>query len=80
VEDNGIGMTPEHLDTIRKLLGKSPNSERSNSVYGLYNVSKRLELYYNRTDLLEIKSVYKEGTTVTLRIPKSGIPEAYQNV
>jgi sensor histidine kinase YesM len=37
--------------------------------YGLYNVGKRLELYYNQTGLLDIQSVYRKGTKVTLRIP-----------
>jgi two-component system sensor histidine kinase YesM len=71
VEDNGIGMTPEQLDAIREQLGsatqtREPQPARS---YGLYNVGKRLELYYNLTGLLDIQSVYKEGTKVTLRIP-----------
>jgi len=39
-------------------------------VYGLYNVAKRLELYYNRTDLLDITSVYREGSRVTLLVPE----------
>jgi two-component system sensor histidine kinase YesM len=66
VEDNGIGMTAGQLAMIREqdvslLPAKS---------YGLYNVCKRLELYYNLTGLLDIQSVYKEGTKVTLRIPE----------
>jgi two-component system sensor histidine kinase YesM len=38
-------------------------------MYGLYNISRRLELYYGRQDLLEINSVYREGTAVTLKVP-----------
>ena len=38
-------------------------------IYGLYNVAKRLELYYNRVGLLDITSVYREGSRVTLLIP-----------
>jgi two-component system sensor histidine kinase YesM len=59
VKDNGIGMTAQQLAAVRK----------QTSSYGLYNVSKRLELYYNKTGLLDIKSVYQEGTEVSLRIP-----------
>jgi len=44
--------------------------ESEKSIYGLYNVAKRLELYYNKNNLLKIDSVYKEGTTVTLLIPE----------
>ena len=64
VEDNGIGMTAGQLEAIREQ--QVPQAAKS---YGLYNVGKRLELYYNRTGLLDIQSVYKEGTKVTLRIP-----------
>ena len=70
VEDNGIGMTTEKLSALR-MQAKIQNdpSPKVASSYGLYNVSKRLELYYNRTDLLDIQSVYQEGTKVCLRIP-----------
>jgi two-component system sensor histidine kinase YesM len=70
VEDNGIGMTGEQLQNIEEGLRKGADGEGGNKGYGLYNVSRRLELYYNRTDLLEIRSAYREGTTVILRIPE----------
>ncbi|MDR1105246.1 MAG: sensor histidine kinase [Treponema sp.] len=69
VEDNGIGMTGELLDKVRKQMKEHPNPEALNTGYGLYNVSKRLELYYNRQDLLDIQSTYQEGTLVVLKIP-----------
>jgi two-component system sensor histidine kinase YesM len=76
VEDNGIGMTDEQLAAIREQPGDV--SLLPAKSYGLYNVCKRLELYYNLTGLLDIQSVYKEGTKVTLRIPEgiSGSVEA----
>jgi two-component system sensor histidine kinase YesM len=54
--------------------GERPGSAMTSSPlapqsFGLYNICKRLELYYNRTGLLDIQSVYKEGTKVTLKIP-----------
>jgi two-component system sensor histidine kinase YesM len=73
VEDNGIGIKAEHLEIIKKEMKSYPGSEPSNSIFGLYNVSKRLELYYNRQDLLEITSVYREGTTVNLRVPEVAV-------
>jgi two-component system sensor histidine kinase YesM len=76
VEDNGIGMTDEQLVSIRKQLSGIPEWQEPEgaSIYGLYNVAKRLELYYNRTDLLDIASVYKEGSVVTLLVPNH-VPE-----
>jgi two-component system sensor histidine kinase YesM len=65
IEDNGIGMTAEQIASIKEQM---KSSEAGKSI-GLYNVGRRLELYYNRTDLLDIQSVYKEGTKVSLKIP-----------
>jgi len=70
VKDNGIGITAEQLVSIRKQIEIQNDSSPSSVLsYGLYNVSRRLELYYNKTGLLDIQSVYQEGTIVTLRIP-----------
>ncbi|MDR1250815.1 MAG: sensor histidine kinase [Treponema sp.] len=70
VEDNGIGMMPERIMELgRRFSGEAFPGEDNTDGYGLYNVSKRLELYYNRKDLLHIVSVYREGTAVTLKIP-----------
>ena len=71
VEDNGIGMTNEQLAAIQEHQDDSILPAKS---FGLYNVSKRLELYYNLTGLLSIQSVYREGTKVTLRIPQGSRP------
>jgi len=65
VEDNGIGITGEQLAIIRE----QPEDMQAAKSYGLFNVARRLELYYNLTGLLDIQSVYTEGTKVTLRIP-----------
>jgi two-component system sensor histidine kinase YesM len=73
VADNGIGITETQLASVKEQLVQTPalaKSETENRIYGLYNVARRLELYYNRTDLLDIQSVYREGTTVTLFVPE----------
>ena len=72
VQDNGIGIMEGQLKEIRGLLGNSGHSSLPQTAaqsYGLYNVGRRLELYYNRGDLLDIQSVYREGTKVSLKIP-----------
>ena len=70
IEDNGIGMTNERLAALRSKseIQAEPFSPASSS-YGVYNVNRRLELYYNRTGLLDIHSEYLKGTKVILRIP-----------
>jgi two-component system sensor histidine kinase YesM len=78
VEDNGIGMTEEQLAVVRSQVnaraGEPAVSETELRSFGLYNVSKRLELYYGRTDLIDIESVYREGAKVTLLIPVFSAP------
>jgi two-component system sensor histidine kinase YesM len=74
VSDNGIGMTPEVLaDVMRQMDGTADPTSLSN-VYGLYNVNKRLELYYNNKETrLQFTSVPKEGTTVIFKVPEVSV-------
>ena len=72
VEDNGIGMTEEKLANIMKQISGSADPEDLNNVYGLYNVNKRLELYYDASTKLKITSEYTRGTTVYFSIPEVG--------
>jgi two-component system sensor histidine kinase YesM len=70
VQDNGIGMTEEKLANIMKQINGSADPEDLNNVYGLYNVNKRLELYYDTSTKLVITSQYKAGTTVYFSVPE----------
>ena len=82
VQDNGLGMTGDQLVSVKKQLANAPvhtMPEAENRIYGLYNVAKRLELYYNKTDLLDIQSVYREGTKVTLLVPESTVEFAVRS-
>ena len=46
------------------------DTETLTSVYGLYNVNKKLKLYYgDKTDGLVIKSEYSKGSTISFTIP-----------
>ena len=72
VEDNGIGMTEEKLANIMKQINGTVDPEDLNNVYGLYNVNKRLGLYYDTSTKLEITSRYKVGTTVYFSVPEVG--------
>ena len=71
VQDDGAGFTEERLKEVSsELQNASTDSEKLNSVYGLYNVNKKLKLYYgNNTNGLEIKSEYQKGTTISFIIP-----------
>ena len=73
VQDNGAGMTPERLMQVRDgLCGDGGES----AGYGLFNVNKRIQLYYNQPQGVWIESRMGEGTTVTLKLPVRSLPAA----
>ena len=79
VEDNGIGISKDELDSIRESLKEQNVIEydeqnaklRRNSGrgIGLQNVHQRIGLYYGNQYGLEIFSRAGEGTDVIIRIP-----------
>ena len=75
VRDNGKGITEERIRSI--LEGKTGGAEvqemtGDSTGIGLQNVMSRLELYYNRKNLLEIRSEGENlGTEVLITIPVS---------
>ena len=71
VQDDGAGFTPERLSEVQKELALgSGNAENLSSVYGLYNVNKKLRLYYgDKTEGLIIKSEYNKGSEISFVIP-----------
>lgn len=69
VTDNGIGVKPEKLAEINSELQRGIESDASIG-YGLFNVNKRLLLYYGDQAGMTFKSSYGQGTIVTIRIPK----------
>jgi len=69
VEDNGIGFTQERLKEVLDELNRRTDIENLKSVYGLYNVNKRLNLYYDESVALKIQSEYGKGTKVSFIVP-----------
>lgn len=70
VTDNGIGMPEERLQEIQTRLAQATVDDSGEGGYGLYNVRKRLLLYYGNAASLQIDSTYRKGTTVTVTVPK----------
>ena len=72
VEDNGAGFTEERLGQVRnELRTGSQDSEKLSSVYGLYNVNKKLKLYYGEeTKGIEIDEHLKGTKSVCANLIK----------
>lgn len=64
IEDNGVGMTREH---IREIMSTQVSSGRVH--LGVRNVYERIRLYFGEDYGLSINSAPGEGTQITLYIP-----------
>lgn len=70
VYDNGVGISTEKLQEIKKELRISENQDEFESI-GLKNVNQRLRLMYGSEYGLQINSIAEYGTAVKIRIPVS---------
>lgn len=73
VEDNGRGMEREELEKLRQNLSLYDVSNPEMG-FGLYNVFKRIQLYYEIDNGLMVESEYNKGSKVTLRLPRIACP------
>ena len=61
VTDNGIGMKKDKLDELKYNINQGDGRKG----YGLFNVNRRLMLYYDLTEGVDIVSEYGKGTSVS---------------
>ena len=64
VQDNGVGMTPEQVESI---LRRDPGNHTG---IGIKNVNDRLQIYFGKQYGLHITSEPDVGTTVEIRMPQ----------
>lgn len=64
IEDNGVGMTQEQIDEVMVNENKN-NFDR----IGIYNVNKRIKLYFGESYGIEISRGTNGGTRVKITIP-----------
>lgn len=71
VTDDGAGFTQERLAQVNdELENATLDAEKLTSVYGLYNVNKKLKLYYGKeTEGLVIQSEHNKGSSISFVIP-----------
>lgn len=74
VKDNGKGIEKEHLAKLNHDLANGLSSE-FNEGYGLFNVNKRLLLYYDNKAKITLDSTYEVGTIVHIVIPTNCIED-----
>ena len=79
IYDDGKGITPETLKILKKVVSSplSFNTEKNNTHIGLYNVAKRLMLYYGNDCKIELESEPDNGTQVIINIPIQNLEEIH---
>ncbi|WP_342477637.1 histidine kinase [Paenibacillus sp. FSL H7-0350] len=81
VTDNGAGMTEEtRLSLLRLEEDREDQEVKASTGIGTRNVFRRLQLFYNRDDLIEIFSSPGQGTTIQIKIPNVGEEGGTPNV
>lgn len=75
IRDNGVGMSQDHIHKVMREPDPGPYRDPllqadSNGI-GMRNVLRRLQIYYQEKDVMEIDSQCGAGTTVRLLLPYS---------
>lgn len=70
ITDNGCGMQDDRLAAVLEQIHADPDNHEPGDVYGLFNVTRRLRLYYGEDALFSLESEWKKGTVVTLSVPE----------
>ncbi len=68
VSDNGLGMTGQRMEDVRKSLDQEEVGAKKGSI-GLKNVHDRIKLYFGSDYGLKIDSEFGKGTTVEMNLP-----------
>lgn len=66
VSDNGVGMTQERLEQLRKEIENNPTDLH----IGLCNLNRRLKVYYGDSVSLQIWSKENQGTCIEFHVSK----------
>lgn len=73
--DNGLGITKERLEKVRRRIrGEAVeedalNEQQRSSGIGLHNVAARITLYFGIEEPVKISSIYRVGTIIIVQIP-----------
>lgn len=68
IEDDGPGMSEDMMSSL--LEGAYVSKQGHSTGIGFVNVVKRMQLFYERHDLIQIESAPGSGTLIKLLIPK----------
>ena len=69
VKDTGVGMEEDQVRALNSRMEKNDQGfQETESGFGLYNVNRRIRLYYGEGCGLSVRSALDEGTEVLIRV------------
>ncbi|WP_152396665.1 sensor histidine kinase [Paenibacillus guangzhouensis] len=77
IKDNGSGIAPEKLESIRQKLNTEVTEEAASQSIGLMNTHERIKICFGPTYGIRVESVPGQGTLITMKIPASQGGELY---
>ena len=69
IEDDGIGIEPVAIDALNKQMRDSSITKNPGSHLGIYNVHKRIKLFYGTSYGIQFHRTADSGIQATLTIP-----------
>ncbi len=80
ISDNGVGIDSERVEEVLEWLGREEDLQATNrsghtTGIGLSNIIRRLELFYEKEELVRIDSEVGNGTTIRLQLPIDQVEE-----
>lgn len=84
IVDNGAGMKKERVEKLLSIDKDKEDLQGANhsghtTGIGLPNIMRRLELLYEREELLDIETEINQGTTIRLQLPSERLQEGYHD-
>lgn len=71
IKDNGVGIPPEKLEELKRVLKQTNNNQINTKMgIGLSNVNRRIQLIYGNDYGLDVYSQMDVGTTVGIKMPR----------
>ena len=68
IEDDGIGMSPEKVETLNQFINNNSPEENKHSI-GVRNVNQRIKLACGNEYGIDIESVQYQGSCFIIRLP-----------
>ena len=73
IEDDGIGMSPDQVDTLNTYINSEGRAyDENRQSIGVRNVNRRIKLACGNDYGITVESIQYQGSSVIIRLPMIG--------